>query len=1093
MRHLLPPCRDRIPLLRDFIGMLVALTFLAHTSLRAQEAMTIQGKITDAKTGQALAGANVFIKEIGLGAVAGPDGAFSFVVPADKVAGQEAILTARYLGYREKLERLILQGGTHTKDFSLAEDPLGQQEVIITGVVGGTYKEKLAFSVDRIGKNQLEHAPTTTPEQALRGKVAGVRIVKGSGQPGTVAAVQMRGAKSINSLNRASGPLYIVDGVILGSTTVDLDPENIENIEVVKGAAGSSLYGARAANGIVQITTSRGSGLPTGETRVSIRNEYGSSSLMNEINVSKKHSFKVDPSRPDSPWVNYAGARVARTSRVLDTLWRIGPKGAVANGFTTFRDKDYVLPLPNGRGSLYNQMSEFFTGGEFYTNLISVSHRAQYTNFYIALTNRREAGIVAGNNGYGIQTLRANVDHEFIKGLDLAFSGLHSSSKRADFGGNNFFALTFMPPDVDLRAPNSDGQPFNILPEPASLESNPLYATHFREVEQKRKRTLGNLTLKYKPLDFFDIEGNMSYDRTEENNTDYTPRGYKTVNPLGASTGTRYISDGGSQAVNGSFTASLNYDFGDLSTRTKVRYLFEDTRGTFEDGAGDNFAIAEIQSLSVTTTNWRVSSSQTQVKSDGYFFITGLDYQGKYIADFLIRNDGSSLFGTNNRRATYYRVSGAYRIAQEPWWFAPDEINELKLRYSIGTAGGRPSFAAQYETWNVSSGVVSKGTLGNKDLRPENSREQELGLEIGLFDRFLLELTYANTVTKDQILQIPLAGYYGYGSQWKNAGTLESNTIEASLKAFIIQTGDMSWSANLLFDRTRQKITEFDLPAYRTGPSNSFYVRKDEVLGAMYGLKWMKSPDDLPAALQPYRDRYQVNDDGYLVYVGAGNSFRDGISKKMWGTVDTIMSNPSYFNLPGRYLTAWGMPIKFQDANPLIGDFVSLGNVLPDFNMAFSSTFRLGGFTTYVLFDAQIGGQIYNQTRQWNLRELVGGEVDQVGKTDDTKKPINYYTTLYSTNATNSHFVENGDYLKLRELSIRYTFDRAQLQSFFGSWFNRITVGVIGRNLVTWTKYKGYDPEVGQTTGQGDAVTFRFDGFTYPNFRTFTGNLEIEF
>jgi TonB-linked SusC/RagA family outer membrane protein len=1065
-----------------FVVLILSLVLLPAVA-NGQQSVAIQGKVTDARTGDPLPGANVFIRELNVGSASDRDGNYTFLVPPTSVRGQEVTLVIKFVGYKQKTEKITLDPGVITRNIALDEDVLGLEEVIVTGTIGGTFKEKLPFAVDRITTTDLQHVPTNTPESAIRGKVAGVKIVQGSGQPGTAPAVQMRGATSINTTGRSGGPLYIVDGVILGASTVDLDAMNIESIEVVKGAAASSIYGSRAAAGVVQITTNRGAYLPDGETRITLRNEYGRNELAHKIPLTRAHHFKINPSRLDSPWVNYQGRAVGRASRVPDTLYRISAAGtAVGSAFTSFKDKEYV-------GKIFDQIDEFFDPGFFYTNNITVAHKSRNTNFLVSFNNRRDAGVIENNDGAKQQTFRANVDHKFLDAVNISLSASHSTLIRDD-NNSGFFELTFMPPDVDLRSPNSDGQPYIIWPDPGqSLEANPLYSQAFREVTTTRKRTLGNLTVQYAPMKWFDLEGILSYDRLDRVTSDYYPKGYKTVNASTVNVGTLTKENQGIEALNGSLTASFNYDFGDFSTRTKVRYAFEQSRDRFESGSGNNFAVANVPTLSVTTESKQVASSTSEIKAEGYYFITGVDYQGKYIADFLIRRDGSSLFGVNDRWHTYFRGSAAYRLTQEPWWPIPD-INELKLRYSIGTAGSRPSFTAQYETYSVSAGVISKGRLGNKDLRPEISTEQEMGLELGLMNRFLLEFTYARTETKDQILDVPLPGVFGYSSQWKNAGTLLSNTIEASLKAFIIQSRDMSLSATLLFDRTRQEITEFDLPPYRTGPNqqsgNVFYVRKGEVLGAFYGRKWMKSHDELPSWLKNTRDLWQVNDDGYLVPVGTGNSWGDGIKKKLWGT-NVVMTGAD-----GKtYTFPWGMPAPYteEDGN----QFVKLGSSIPDFNLAFNTTFRYKGITAYLLFDAQIGGEIYNLTRQWAYRDLMSGENDQLGKSEETKKPLAYYSTLYSTNLTNSHFVEDGTYLKLRELSLRYTFDRNDLAPIFGGWINRITVGIIGRNLVTWTNYKGYDPEVGNSSGGNEATVYRFDGYYYPNYRNYTGTLEIEF
>ena len=1054
-------------------AFLLALVVCCSSSVNAQQGAIFQGKITDERTGEAIPGANVFLAETKYGAASNFEGRYSFTVPASEANGQAVALTVRFVGFKQIVLKLKVTPGVHTNDFAMNEDVLGMQEVIVTGVVGGTYKERLAFSTETVSKAQLEQVPATTAEQAMRGKVTGVHIMKSSGQPGTAANVQIRGAKSINLGNE---PLYIVDGVIADNGTVNLDASNIENVEVVKGAAGASLYGSRAQNGVVAITTSRGNTLATGVTRINFRNEYGMSDIERSVALSQAHNYRYDAARADSPWVNYAGVHVARVARVADTTWR----NAAYN--PSFKDKPYV-------GTMHNQVDELFNPGNFYENLLSISHRWSTTNFFFAASNRKEAGVIEGNDGFGMQTFRLNLDHQFIKGVDLSFSGLHTTSMRNNIPGNPLFTLTFMPPDVDLRSPNSDGTPYILQADPQNNEANPLYQINNLTNYTKTKRTMGNVLVRYKPLDFFNLEANLSYDRRDVNSSAITPKGYKTLNPVGVSTGSRSFTNSGDQSINGSILASFDHNFGDLSARAKFSYQILDQSGRSEGESGQNFAVNVLQTLSLTTTNWSVSSSETRVKGESYFFITGLDYAGKYMVDAVLRNDGSSLFGPNQRRQWYYRVSGAYRIAQESWWPLADVVTDLKLRYSLGTAGALPGFSYQYETWSVSAGAISKGQLGNKDLRPEFSKEQEFGIEISFLNRFLLEFTYAPTVTKDQVISVPLLSYYGFSSQYQNAGTLESKSYELSLKGSAFQAGNMSLSFQFSADKFSQQITEYNRPAIRTGGTqntNPFYLRSGEVLGSIYGTKWMKSTDELPDQVKPFANLFQVNDDGYLVYVGAGNSWRDGIAKKLWGRRDTVRSSYAYFAKTGLYVYKWGEPIKYQSPDSLLGTVVPLGNTVPDVNLALSSTFRWGKFSIYALFDAQIGGMIYNLTRQWAYRDVASGDNDQIGKSDETKKPVQYDLTLYDVAAVSNHFLEEGTFVKLRELSIRYSFERGDLAPFFGDLFNRVTVGLIGRNLKTWTKYKSYDPEVGD-------VTQRFDGHGYPNFRQITGSLEIEF
>ncbi len=634
------------------------------------------------------------------------------------------------------------------------------------------------------------------------------------------------------------------------------------------------------------------------------------------------------------------------------------------------------------------------------------------------------------------------------------------------------------------------------------MESNPVYESHNADFQSSRSRVLGNFRLRWRPTDIVSLEADFSYDRSDVNNTNFFHKGYRSVDPSIVNEGLLSKSNNFSSAINGSVTAAVNESFGQFNTVTKARVLLERDRNEFFSARTARLAVDGVPDLDVgEQAENRVSSSQTEVRSLGYFLSTQLDYADRYIVDALIRRDGSSLFGSEERWNWYYRLSGAYRMAQESWW-PIDFIDEFKLRASYGTAGNRPGFSSQYETFSVSGGQISKGTLGNRLLKPELAQEQEYGIDMILAGRISLGVTYAKTVTEEQILSVPLAGFFGFGSQVRNAGTLESKTWEGTLQAALIQQRSLGWNVNFVIDQTEQEITELGVPAYRTGPGAAFYIRQGEPFGRMWGHRWAATCSEirtdrdgdgtfeLPygagdnSCLVANGGAYQVNDDGYLVAVGTDRDY----TEKLFSS--TITLDGVDYN--------WGFPFYAYEEmeNPITGqidtsNFLPIGNTQPDFNFGIGNNFRVGGFTLYALFDAQIGGDIYNNTRQWAHRESNNWEVDQTDKDETLKKPISYYNTLYDVNAVNNHFVEDGTFVKFRELQLRYTFGRNQLENVLGGFVKRVSLSLTGRNLLTWTDYTGFDPEV--STSNSEAAVFRFDGFEYPNYRTITGAIEIEF
>ncbi|MFQ5536037.1 MAG: SusC/RagA family TonB-linked outer membrane protein [Gemmatimonadota bacterium] len=1037
-----------------------ALVFAAHAAPAAAQATgTITGTVVDATSGRTLESAQVFIPALNMGGLTNQQGRFLILnVPVGTHQ-----LRVELIGYTPAEETVTVSAGqTTTVELRVNSTALKLQELVVTGVAGETPRVKLPFTVEKVDVADMP-VPSPSADGLIQGKMAGVKVVRGSGKPGDEASIMLRGPTTITG---SQAPLIIVDGVITDNTLADIEALDVESVEVVKGAAASSLYGSRAANGVVQIQTKRGSGLSVDQSRVTVRNEYGSQDLEGRIGLSNAHPYKINAS--GSAYVACDGTEFS---------WdQIGQGVTVClDGFDgsqdparTFQDNPYIGPT-------YDQLSVLFNGGNFYSNYVAVEGRSGSSNYRASFTNDREEGILTGNDGFKRRNFRLNIDHQVWDNLDISLNTYYAQSIQDEVGSGPFFSATFLPPNVDLTALDEDGT-LRIAADPLSLEENPLYEIENRQTTDKRDRFMGSAFVRYSPASWFDVEGNFSIDRYDFNRTDLYPKGYKQLeaDPLG---GSLFKNDALSNDINASLTASINYAFGDLTTRTKLRYLLEDQHTETFSAEGQDFAVADVPSLGNLQNGKNVNSSIQDITAEGYFFITAFDYQGKYVGDVMVRRDGSSLFGPEERWQTYYRASGAWRIAQEDFW-PFDAIDEFKIRYSYGTAGDRPRFSAQYETYSVSQGQILPVTLGNKKLKPAFAQEQEFGLDLVFLSRYSLSLAYADTKVTDQILQVPLPGFAGFQSQWRNAGTLESTAFEASLEASLIESADMSWSARVNFDRIRQTITKLDVPPYR---SSFFWIREGEPLGAFYGHRFASSCNDLPSGVDC--SQFQVNDDGYLVFVGAGNSYTDGLSKQLWGTSGESGGN-SY---------DWGMPFYAVDADG--NNFLPLGNTTPDFTLSWSSNFRYKNLSLYALFDMEQGADIYNQTAQWALREWRGEMADQTGKPDELKKPVAYYSVLYDVNDFSSAFVEDGSYLKLRELSLRYTFDSDQLARFFGGstlGLESATLNLIGRNLKTWTDFTGYDPEVGQASGGSDAIG-RIDNYSYPNFRTITASLELIF
>ena len=1068
--------------------------------LAAQQTGTIQGVVTDLDN-VPVSGAQVTVAGTGLGTLSDAVGRFQILnVPA----GAHQLRVER-IGFTEVTRDVTVAAGeVATANVRLQQVAVGLTGIVVTGVAEATPRVKLPITVEQLVAADLP-VPAVSAGSAIQGKVAGAQVVQGTGRPGAAASVLLRGPTSINTAGRNQEPLWIVDGVILSASMVDIDALDIENIEVVKGAAAASLYGSRAAAGVIQVTTRRGRALQDDMIRYTVRSEFGQSQLPGRFNLTQRHPFAmtadgsrfIDPEGNPCAWLECSNVSLAGQR---------APEGATVNDWNTVMANTWP-------GVTHDHVAEFFTGGRFMQNYLSAEGRSGATNYHVSFSQLDDQGVMPGQGGFDRQNFRINIDQSVRPDITLSGSAFYSASVQDHFPesqGNPIFNLTRMPAGVNLRAciddPTADCSGAEdrldrliIRPDPFNENDNPLYELLNREYEQRRGRFLGTANVRYRPTNWFNVDANVSYDRLDSQWEDHYPLGYRSIRGL-QEEGDLYRYHGRTEGLNASLTGTFRTTLGDWGTnRTQVRYLWDQSDATWTSSSGWGFVVGGVPHFgNIPSDNISAGSGLQKRRTDGYFVITDFDVMDRYILSALVRNDGSSLFGPDERRQWYYRLAGAWRLTEEPWMNIP-AFQELKLRYSLGTAGGHPSWAAQYETYSVAAGRVSPITLGNRELRPEFSTEHEVGLEAFFLDRFDLAVNYATTTTEDQILNVPLAPYLGFGSQWQNAGTLDSNTWEMSLGARLVTTPDLTWSARLLFDRTRQEITQLNRPSYVMGVGGQamgdvFYVREGEVLGTFYGTQVASSCDHLPEGMSC--DGFMVNDDGFLVWVGDAGHYNNG-----WGTAP---EGGNWWGTTGPEIAGvnvnWGSPIVGRCIDRETGEettFCPLGNTTPDYNVGLSSTMNWRGFSVYGLLNAVQGFSIYNQPLQWAVFQNYAGIMDQSDVPADQQKPLGYFAQLYGVSglAPSSAFVDDGSFVKLRELAVSYRFDGATLAGLpILQGFDGITLSAVGRNLFTWTDYDGYDPEVGRTGGHtGSAALARVDGFNYPNFRTFTFGLELNF
>jgi TonB-linked SusC/RagA family outer membrane protein len=1042
---------NRIAAALTFAALLLGSSTPAPVQAQAGAAGRVSGVVSDSATGQPLQSVQLFLSRgtTRLEARTSAEGRYLFPSVPAGAYGLEAIR----LGYRRVLRAnlVVAAGQTLTYDLKMEAAALNLQAMVTTGVVDPASGTRVPFSVGRVSAEDAP-VPATNALETIQGKIAGVSVVP-SGQAGSGTNIQLR---TPTSISKGNAPLVVVDGVIqtqsFDAASADLQSMDIESVEVVKGAAAASLYGSRASAGVIQIRTRRGTDMAEGTTRFTVRSEYGSNALPRKVDWAQNHYFLADAT---GAYTNATGQVVPREQRV--------PRPA----YERFQDRQYAP------GTFFNQVDEFFDPGNFARNSLNIAQNGAKTNWFFSFVNQREDGVVLNSGRYDQNDFRLNLDHRPRSDLQFGVSTYYSRSKRQNLYGDTFFDLINQAPDVNLRQPDPDGTPFIFQPDFEGREENPLYVLSTEQNNRNRARLQGALEARYTPRSWLTVDGNLSYDRSDRSNDFFLDQGVKTEGYGLGGPGSISRFNGTTNALNASLSANLLKRVGDVTLRSTVRGLMESETNNTVNASGEIFATPGVNSLNNATVRFISSLSET-IKTNSFFVSGAADYRGKLIVDGLARRDGSSLFGPEEQENWFYRVSGAYRLSEEGWFPLKRLFSEFKIRASQGTAGGRPDFNDQYETFNfVEGGGLVKQNLGNRFLRPEFSKETEIGIDAIIKNRYSLQISRARQTTTDQLLLIPLAGYFGYANQWQNAGTVTGDSWEGTFEAQVIRKPNFTWRTGIVADRNRNRITEFNRPCFTT---NTIAFRcAGETLGNMYGFSFMRDASQLPASVGSRANEFQVNDEGVLVWVGAGNAFTEGETKRLWGTSATI----------GNGVYRWGQPITAVDS---LGNaaVVRIGDGNPDFRFGVSNTVGWRSVQLFMLWDAQVGGDVYNQTRQRMYQYGRHTDVDQAGKPQELKKTTDYYVALYAANSPTDWFVEDASFVKLRELSLKYRLPRSFNAALSRLGANQASLSLIGRNLLTLTSYKGYDPEVG-------TVLNRLDSFGYPRYRTFTGSVEIIF
>lgn len=1066
--HLYPPYPTLPSTFYRPPSTLYLLFFLFLTTTLSSQNTILTGKVTSTGDGKPLIGATVQLKGTNIGAVADLDGNYILNVPPisglffDKEAS--TTLVASYQGYQT--QEVALQGRTQV-DFVMVSVAYALQEIVVTGSAVGLSAKKLSYAVGRLSERQISSVTTSNISQALQGKVPGIRAVQPGGQPGQSAYFQIRSATSIAN---GQQPLIILDGAFLNDVNLaDIAVADIEKIEILKGAAGASFYGSQAANGVIQIFTRRGKTLDAGETKATIRTEIGIGQVPN--------------SYPVNTLTNRAIVRAEGPQPVLGQVNASGIHDA---------------SLPNLQDY---QKDLLFQNGLLHGQYVALEGKTSNANYLVSAQRWQENGVLQTFDGYTRHAFRANIDQYLGDKLSVQAGASYSTSTQdaippASNGPGSFIASTlFLTPIYQLDSGNEeDGSIYDWdIDNTGYGITNPLYERANSSQNIERQRLTGAFSANYFPREWLKFSYLAALDHSRRHFAHYLKKGFLSSNVPGQfgnlATAGRNGSNGGGIRLNNRddqsfisrFTTTATGKSNGFNFALNASLLYENWARTSEDSKGENLAVQNVRSLNNAQSNLQISSERQDIVAYSGFLVADVDYRDKYLFSGLVRREGSSLFGDKNRWANYYRISAGYLVSED---LRIKNVQDLKLRASIGTAGNRPAFDQRFETFTLQNGSVTKNTLGNNGLKPSLSKETEIGFNATIFRAFDVEFNYVKALTKDQILLAPITGAAGFSGQWQNAGAISAKILEASLgvnfaRLFRSEASGFKWYAFGTFDKVKQEVSELDIPAYTTGPglqqSSIFLIEKGKSLGAMVGEVFATNLSQLEGQESVDPADYTINSAGYVV------------RKDQMGTPQE-------------------RPYKLVDANgnPLVQ---VIGDINPTFRVGITNTIGFKGFEIYTLFDWKKGGDLYNLTKQWLYRDERHADVN--AHQDIT---AGFYGSegLYNVLVPNNHFVEDASFFMLREAGISLRIPNSR---FWGMHFHEIQLSFTGRNIFTKTQYSGFHPDVTSAprsendltnrapdgrggdrfTPGGDPALFYVDAFNYPVVRTWSFAVGVVF
>ncbi|MBW3571768.1 MAG: TonB-dependent receptor [Gemmatimonadetes bacterium] len=1037
--------------LRTLLAVALALA-LAPASAFAQGG-TIRGRVTEQGSGQPLQGVQVGVVGTSLTVVTNQQGAYALTnVPA----GQRTVRAVR-IGFSAQARTVTVAAGAAAEaNFTLSPDVLGLDEVVVIGYGQVERRRAGGGAISSIRPAEVTaSAPTATVENVLQGRVAGVQVVQNSGVPGSAISVRVRGASSITAGNE---PLYVIDGVplIQGDLSVigigqtqgidalaDLNPNEIESIEVLKDASAAAIYGSRASNGVVLITTRRGR---AGE-------------------------------RPDIRFQTYVGTQEAwRIPRFLNAqeYVEVYNEGWRNDGYEDF----YGVPLfaPEGEDAVFNYdpsvdtnwLEEILEPAPMSSLFGSIAGGTERARYFVSGARFLQDGIVSG---YGFERMngRINLDYtasdRITLGTGVALTRSNIERARGDNTIYGPFANAIASAPVD-RVFMENGE-YNLS---TLAYDNPVALNRENRAEERSFHVLGNLFADYRVVEGVTARVNLGLDQ-------YVLRGYLYDSPIvGAATGSNGAGEvGNSYATKVLAEGTVNWqrEFGeDNAFSGVVGTSYEQNDTEFNEVLGTQFPTSYFKQLASASTIVGGSSSITEYNLMSAFGRLQHTWRDRLTTTFNIRADGSSRFGENNRWGVFPSAAVLYRVGDEPFLANQRVFSDLALRASYGRTGNQEGLG-NFAAIALYGGGFNYGDrpgiaptqLANPDLSWEKTDQLNIGGDVAfLDDRLGVSFDWYRKNTTDLLLNRPIPLSTGFGLITENIGEMRNTGVELALRAQLVRPSrpnGFRWDSELNVSHNENEVTRL----YNNEPiSGSFVARVDvgKPLGFFYGY----------IADGIFRSEDEICGDETGASCPQGVGYQDGASLG---------------------------DVRFRDVNGdgIINadDRTEMGSPWPDYQGGWTNSMSFLGFDLSVFTQFSQGNQIFNGNRIYTdafgtyLDNNTGAALDRYSP--DNPNGTQPRATIEDPNdnaRSSSRFVEDGSYVRIKNAVLGYNVP-ASLAGRAG--FRSLRVYVQGQNLKTWTDYSGFDPEVNFSGAQN--ITRGIDFYTLPQARTITVGLNVGF